>query len=84
MNAVSSKETLPIGTWMMPVRSTRNSTRPLLDLVDGSCQIRGDSTGLGVGHQSAGTKYASQPANSPIMSGVATATSKSIHPPEFV
>ena len=53
-----ANDALPIGVWMMPAFSTRNSTRPALSSRDRLRDVRRDGADLRVRHQAAGTEDA--------------------------
>ncbi len=76
----AAKGTLPIGTWMLPALSTRYSTLPALISLTALVTSKVTVPVLGFGIKPLGPNTRPSLPTSPIMSGVATTTSKSNQP----
>src|SRR5690606_10859939 len=76
----TSKETLPMATWIPASLFIRNSTLPALICRTASATSIVTVPDLGLGITPLGPRMRPNRPTSPIMSGVATATSKSMSP----
>src|SRR5947209_3699720 len=81
-SASASKEALPIGAWTIPNLSARNSMRPPLTSLTARATSKVTVPDFGFGIRPRGPRIRPSGPTLLIMSGVATATSKSVNPSE--